>query len=303
MTNYRQEDGEVHILYDREEDSTKRFEKLGKGIYQVWDAGGMGRFIPAFYPFEEKDRLIRFKSGIVDTVIKRVSDFLSPEAAAVYAELGIFHKVGMIFHGKHGTGKTSVCYLIMKEMVEKHDAICLDFTAKTMGFILYTLNRVRETQDNPIVVFVDEFENLVKREEAKLLTFLDGGDAINKTVFICCTNYLDKIPDRIKFRKSRIKYLYVINSLPESVYREYILSRLPKISTKELEELVFWAVDKQLTIDELKHVLIDYRLEKVSIIQAVDGVLQFVREGYVRTEEEAGEEEAGEDEPFNDSKS
>lgn len=290
MTNYKQERGDPGIVYEPEEEGTKRLIKLEPGVYQVFDRGGMGSFRPTFYGWSEQDRLIRFKSGVVNDVINKASDFLSDKTRAVYQELKIFHKVGMIFYGKQGTGKTSVCYLIMREMVEKYGAVCLDFTGRTMNFVLYTAHKVREIQDNPIVIFIDEFEHLVKHDEQKLLTFLDGGNSVDKCMIIACTNYLDRIPDRIKFRKSRIKYMYPINALPEEIYKEYVLDRMPAIDESALKELLYRSVDEGLTIDELKHTIIDYRLENLSIEKAIEGVLQYER-GTKKKKAEPGEEE------------
>jgi hypothetical protein len=295
MTNYKQERGDPAIVYEPEDEGTKRYVKLEPGVYQVFDRGGMGSFRPSFYKWIEQDKLIRFKSGIVNDIINKASDFLSDKTRDVYKELKIIHKVGIIFHGKQGTGKTSVCYLIMREMAEKYGAICLDFTGRTMNFILYTAHKVRETQDNPIVVFMDEFEHVVKMEEQKLLTFLDGGNSVEKCMVIACTNYLDKIPDRIKFRKSRIKYMYPINALPEEIYREYILDRVPGIGETALKELLYRSTDEGLTIDELKHTLIDYRLENLTIEKAIEGVLQYER-GAKKKKTEPQEDE-GDDVP------
>lgn len=270
MSNFQKLRDKENIILYPSDTFDESYPTLKPGIYRIYDAGGFMNAIPGFEPIKQGDKLVQFTSGVVDTVIKQVQKFFSEESRKAYEELKITHKMGILFYGKQGTGKTCTCTLIMKSLVEKHNAICFDCTGRNLSFIKFVINKVRDHQKNPIVIFVDECESSIRDDENRYLTFLDGGDSIDNLVFMGCTNYFDKIPERITKRKSRIKYLHNINSLPEAIYKEYLTDRLPNMDSKLVGEFVYHAADKGLTIDQFKHAIIDYRIEGVSIQRAIE---------------------------------
>lgn len=275
-TNYRKVTEKNHIIMEKDTPEEGRMVVLSPGVYKLYDGGNMFLgIIPLFEDIKQGDKLVNFKTGIVARVIEQTDAFLGEESRKAYEELKVAHKMGMLFYGKPGTGKTSTCMLIMKALAEKHSALCLDCTGKSLGFIRYCIERMREIQSNPIVLFIDEFEGRISREEAEYLTFLDGTNSVSNLVFMACTNYIEDIPDRIKKRKSRIKYLHNINSLPEEVYREYLTDRIPTMDRKTLGEFSYKAAEAGLTIDQLKHALIDYKIEKMSIEKAIKTAATF----------------------------
>jgi hypothetical protein len=271
-TNFRKVEEGVFLL-EKLSDDEERTVKLKPSVYKIWDMGAIRGFRPQFEELTGGDQLVRFKTGIVAEVIEDADKFFKPETRNAYKELKVTHKMGMIFHGKPGTGKTSMCTLIMRELAEKHSAICLDCTGKSLNFIKYVIEELRNIQDNPIVIFVDEFEFSVQREENRYLTFLDGTDSVDNSIFIGCTNYLKKVPKRIKDRKSRIKKLHCISCLPEAVYREYVIDRVPSMGPSEVAEFTHYAIEKEMTIDQLKHALIDHKIEGLPIEKAVESAI------------------------------
>jgi hypothetical protein len=275
-TNYRKIPEKEQIIMEREVPEEGRIEFLDPGVYKLHDVGNMFiGAIPLFENLKEGDKLVMFKTGIVSDVVIQADKFFSEETKKAYEELKITHKMGLLFFGKQGTGKTSTCVLIMKALVERHNAICLDCTNRNIGFIKHVVGKIREIQQNPIVLFVDEFETKMRGEEDMYLTFLDGNESVNNLIFMGCTNYIEKIPDRIKKRKSRIKHSHKINSLPEAVYKEYVSDRVPTMDQKTVTEFSFKAAEKGLTIDQLKHALIDYRIEGLTIDRAIAEALKF----------------------------
>lgn len=156
--------------------------------------------------------------------------------------------------------------------MKKYNAVCLIGTDKHISFIQTCISYIRSKQDSPIVVFVDEFDYHIESAESAWLTFLDGTDSLNGIIFIGCTNYLNKISDRIKHRKSRIKYLFEVDKFPIAIYEQYIQSKIPSISKPLLKEIAFKSEENKLTIDQLKHVLIDYKLDGVKLDKAIEDV-------------------------------
>lgn len=272
MGNYKKFKGNDIIYLYPDKDCDENHDKLSPGVYKIDQVGGfMSEKYLTFQVVKQKEELIKFKTGIVSEVLRDTDKFFSDETKSVYKGMRISHKMGILFYGKPGTGKTCTCSLIMNELVNKRGAICI-IGDKSLWFIKDVIGKIRKIQNNPIVIFSDEFDGTLNYEESAYLTFLDGDDSVDDMIFIGCTNHLDKIPERFKNRKSRIKHLYAINSLPDEVYREYVFDRIPTLEKSTIDEFVFRSSEKGLTIDQLKHALIDYRIEGVSIENAVEAV-------------------------------
>lgn len=267
-TNYLETKYQGIIPYQIEEG--KKHITLAPGVYQLgyYEIAPMC-IVDHFMPLKEQDSLIRFKDSVVDDVVNKVDKFFSQNSVDAYKELKLVHKMGMIIHGPHGTGKTSSAMLALRAIAKKYDAICLDCTPRTLNNCINTIKNIRQHQKNPIIMFMDEFEVEMREREEQWLPFLDGTGSFENFVFIACTNYIDKIPDRIKDRKSRIKHIVEIKGLPMTVYSEYIKDRLPNLKSEELAEFAFKAENEKLTIDQVKNALIDYRIEGWSIDKAI----------------------------------
>ena len=272
-TNFIKSKGRDGIFMHALENIEEQYEILPAGLYALKDYGNMVEGEkPAFVPSKLPDNLIHFKSGIFNDAVNVFSRFFSPKTIGIYKDLGIGHKVGTIFYGKPGTGKTSLCQIIMLELVEKYGAICCDCTGFRLGFIQRAIGRLRKYQQNPVVIFMDEIEYSIMDEEGTFLTFLDGSSSITNTALIGCTNYIDKIPDRIKNRKSRIKHTFEIKSLPDEVYYEYLQQKIGKTHSNIIPKFTHYASEGQLTLDELKHAITDFVVDDVEIEEACRAV-------------------------------
>lgn len=271
MSNFKQLKGKSEILYEQDYEYMNQWEILPAGIYNIrWVPSMMSADHFLFIPTEQREELIKFKSGIVNDFLNDVEKFFHPDTVEIYKEMKLTHKVGYLFYGKPGTGKTCLSYLAMQLLSEKHNAISLDCTNKTMAEIKMFIKIIRKHQPNPIVLFVDEVEYAIAKDESAYLPFLDGNDSVPGLIFIGCTNYIEKMPARIINRKSRIKVCYKVEGLPIEVYKQYVDEKIPGISKEIRDKISFIAAEKFLTVDQLKNALIDYRLHKVSVEKAIE---------------------------------
>lgn len=247
----------------------KVYEQLPAGIYQLTDAGGMFEEVPYFKPIASNESLVNFNNGVLSEFISEVDLFFSEKTISAYKEMQIAHKTGYILYGKPGTGKTCMCLLAMKILVEKYNAVCIDATKVKLDFVKKVLTQVREIQNSPIVLFFDECDEDLTKNEGSFLPFLDGNESISGLIFLGCTNYINKISERIKNRKSRIKKCFEIKHLPQEVFNQYIKSKLPNLSSKISSEFCYKACESELTIDQFKNALIDFRLHDNTIDDAI----------------------------------
>jgi len=178
--------------------------------------------------------------------------------------LGFTHKLGILLHGRQGTGKTSLINYIASQMIDKLDAICiLCDNSDYLGGGIALAKQIRSIQDNPIIFLCDEFERFADRSESEMKNFLDGKDSVDNMLFLASTNYLEKVPNTLKDRPSRFRLVREIKGINDSSIIAKILrdtsSKVdpPVLSDKEIEEL---SKQTPKTLDEVKSMV----LEKVT---------------------------------------
>jgi len=132
------------------------------------------------------------------------------------SSLGFYHKVGILLHGKEGTGKSTILKHYYNRAISEKNAVvfhmnCGSFVSNCWEFI----SNIRKVQNNPILVIFEEFdEQMIEyKNEPFLKTILDGNMSIDKCMFMATTNYIDKIPEALKNRPSRFKYLLNIEGI------------------------------------------------------------------------------------------
>lgn len=274
-TNYLKLKDKSRIIMWGEGEVENRYETLNAGIYEIGNAGSLFTTVYSFEPISIKEGLVSFKSGSVGDFLEDSRNFFSEKTTKVYKQLQVLQKMGVLFYGPPGTGKTCTALIAMKELSTQYNAICLITTGYRPNFIKECINAIRKIQDNPIVVLYDEVEGTMSNNENEWLSFLDGTDSVDRTIIIGCTNYLKKIPKRIRERKSRIKHSIEIKSLPYEVYKEYISSKCPEMDSSVVAEFCYKSMEKGLTIDEVKHALIDYCLECGAIEEIINSAKQY----------------------------
>lgn len=274
-TNFVKIKDKKGYIFHKDGEVESRLEKLTPGLYEIYDGGGLFQTLYIYEPYTVKENLIQFKTGVAKDILERTSRLFSEETTNIYKEMGMLQKAGLIMFGPPGTGKTCLAQLIMMELVEKYGAICMDATDKKPGFITSAVHKVRQIQDNPVVIFIDEIETTLSAYESDWLTILDGNDSLEKCLIMGCTNFLKKVPKRIRDRKSRIKDVIEIKSLPHDVYKEFITAKSPTMKSHHVEKFAYLSVENGLTIDELKHALISHRVDRYSIEDAIREVKDY----------------------------
>lgn len=200
-------------------------------------------------PFYFKDKIDKIFNSFYNTNVKKSVN-----------SLGYKHKLGILLHGKQGTGKTSMLKDYFEKSHREFDSVVfnltsLDYFSETWEFI----KKIRRIQDNSIVVFIDECEDLFEKykQEDAVKKALDGFDSIDNSLILLASNYIDKIPDTIKNRPSRIKYVIEV----EGIQEENIIRDFLKQAFKKLELDVEYESEiskmKGFTIDELKQWVLD----------------------------------------------
>lgn len=267
-TNYVLFPSADKIVEESRDSDVQYLEKVEPASYKISFIGLEGKL--CLTKIKQLESLISFNSGIFKDIIKEIDNFFSSNVKGKYEDIKVMHKLGLLLYGPPGTGKTSVARLVMESVVKKYNAICFDITGIRLSHAINAFERVRKTNpDSPFIIFCDEFERSVDNEEEEYLTFLDGIDSIPNSVFIGCTNYMNRISKRIIDRKSRIKKQFEVNSIPLEVYKEYLQDKADIFPKELVDEFSYKAVENNLTIDQFKNAIIDFHAFGVDIETAM----------------------------------
>lgn len=192
-------------------------DRLAPGLYEtVVDV--MGNPVAVHKPLRS-DRVLNFANGPLPLVMREIDTFWASKDH--YRTLGVSHKRGILMHGPAGCGKTGIVSAVIEDAIRR-DGIA--FQVADIDKFKKAIPLVRQIEkDRPITVLLEDIEQIVKKSEEVLLEVMDGSSSIgNGTLFVATTNKLGDIPDRVKWRPSRIDTLIEVGCPTEPQRREYL---------------------------------------------------------------------------------
>lgn len=212
-----------------------------------------------------------------DKIGKIYNKFFVPEIRTTVNKLGYNHKAGILLYGKQGTGKTTMFKKYFNHASVQHNALVFDVkTTEATDVWWKFIQDIRTIQSNPIVIFLDEFDEYFEGrsggQETIIKRILDGTDSIDNVLFFMTTNYINKIPETVKNRPSRIKYSIEVEGIQDvAVIRRFLDTACKKANItlnyeKNLDSM------KGYTVDELKQYVLDSVMDLDSDIKGRDRI-------------------------------
>jgi energy-coupling factor transporter ATP-binding protein EcfA2 len=209
----------------------------------------MGAMV-AFEPIvEDNDQAVEVNKAVTDTLAE-LSLFLN--RGETYAKFQVAHKRGYLFHGPPGCGKSTALRLLSERFVQQTGGVVLRVSDLAVSIEPW-LSDIRTHEGNrPVLAIAEDIDHDLGSFETVLLEFLDGAKQLNNFVFVATTNSLDAIPERIKFRPSRIDRIIEITP-PSTAARCKYLERFP-LDPKTRAAIA--EVTAGITMADLKEVVI-----------------------------------------------
>lgn len=208
-------------------------------------------------PLEEsdgRDELISLPAGIIESVMTMFTAFWKKRSQ--FKSLGFAHKRGVMLEGPPGCGKTVVTEAITQRAVDMGGVAVMQTTDVDMLYAIMTQIRAVEP-DRPVLVVLEDLEQMVLDDEEALLDLLDGSRSFDGVFFLFTTNNVGTIPKRIVGRPGRIDRVIHVGP-PETTQRVAFLQNRMSCSLDEAN--LFADVTGGLSFADLREFVISVRL-------------------------------------------
>lgn len=217
--------------------------KLPAGIYEV-NANNQGEIYFSKIKTNHDD-LIDLPSEAYDQVIKEIELFMQPETRQKFADNGFLYKRSSLLYGPPGTGKTCIVNRIAHSVVAEGGVALFSPNPRLLEESFKILDSVQP--ETRVMVIFEELDQLMDRFESELLNILDGEIQKANVIYVATTNYIEKIPARIR-RPGRFSSVVQV-AFPTAETRRFYLNHKFK-GKMDIESWV--GKTDGFSVDELK---------------------------------------------------
>jgi|GEM_PF-977306 len=211
-------------------------KKLPAGIYDIsWDGE---RHVYIFNKQKlELDELLNLPNPLFKQILNDMEYFWDNEDK--FKKYKFAYKRGILLHGPAGNGKTCLSALLTQMIIDTKQGVV--FSIKSTRDLENYFDAVTKffriiEEHTPILTIIEDLDGLLEYQEneTRLLNILDGFYQSQNIVYLGCTNYPEKLKDRILNRPSRFDKRYYIGN-PEASVRKFYFEH--KIKGDDLKKI------------------------------------------------------------------
>ncbi len=206
--------------------NTKR--KLIPGKYCIGSHNGVIFFekMPIFI-----DDLLEFPDSLYAQILSEIEIFW--DNAEKFDYYGFLQRLGFMFYGPAGSGKTCLVQLITAGII-RAGGIVLQCHAPDMAIAGLVLLRQIEPTRRVACMFEDIDAIINRHGESSILSMLDGENQVNHVLNIATTNYPEKLDKRLVARPRRFDRVIKIG-MPSRQTREVFFTKKLRLDNNATE--------------------------------------------------------------------
>lgn len=205
------------------------------------------------------DELIVLPNSQSKEILDTVNSFWNKKEQ--YNKFGQLHKRGILLHSSPGQGKSSILDLVFNELLKSNGLV---FIVDEPDLAIEAIKRLRRLEPlRNLILLYEDIDSLFQTwGEKNLLSMLDGQEQTDNVLHIATTNYLEKIPDRLKNRPGRFDEVIEIKS-PDSGQRKIYIEHLLKNNENQSMVLQITTDTDGFSLAQIKEFILSvYLLDK-----------------------------------------
>jgi hypothetical protein len=236
-------------------------KKIPAGIYRVGKTQD-GKIV--FMPMSAMtDGLIDLPAHVSEKVLTEVNKFWSQETKSKFEKYQMVYKRGVLLYGPPGTGKTVIVSKVMEQVVREGGLVFFDVDPH---LLFESVNLIKEIQgDIKILAVYEEFDSRLNRDSS-FLSLLDGELQIENITYLATTNYIERIPPRVKNRPSRFATVIEIG-VPDAATRLAFLKG--KVQDENIDFTEWVKATEGMSLDHIKDLIISVLCIGLDLKEAV----------------------------------
>ena len=224
----------------------KVVDRLDPGVYSIKQSAD-GIF------FDKKniksEEIIKFEDSRYNQILEEVNRFWAMKSN--FEELGLTHKRGVMMYGTPGAGKTCLIVQLVEDAINNDTVV---FYCDNLANLVAGLKQFKEVEeDRNTLVILEDVDSLISYNEQYLLELMDGDNQMDGVMIVGTTNYIDRIPPRVK-RPGRFDTKIEVMPPPEAGRKAYFSSKLKEAPASEISNLV--KLSEDFTFAQMRELLV-----------------------------------------------
>lgn len=273
---------ESKLIQVSNEENVTKLELVSPGIYDLNIRESMFGRTAALSPTTIRGGLIKLDKDPYLGIARQIVKFYSKETREIYADLQIKHFMGALFYGAPGSGKTCFVETICDSLIHIYNAIVIKISPTDLGILELIKDIYRNSEDQLIVLALDELDKFTGVGNYEFLNFLDGHSTPNNVLLLGTTNSITDFPNNLINRKSRFSIVSEINYAPNEVVLKYIKSIVPdkykdRVNIPELCQIL---ESRKIKLDEIKNIVLQIIANKSTSLEAVEFITKPITHEY-----------------------